>query len=178
MEIVSTVGAILFIFHATLQSKLVCVFHSYRDFVFFGLGSNFVECIIFMLCDIWGGCWLHYWKSRAPSPTFPSLHLHHSSFSNPSVALPTSQSILQPFCCFTYVTTHSPTLLSLLLRHRLFTWRAAHGLLHYANNGIVSTLLPYSTISSANVNRRYCSILTLPMKTGLYSNGFFIFVVE
>ena len=65
--------------------------------------------------------WVH-------SPTFPSLHLHHSSFSNPSVALPTSQLILQPFRCFTYVAAHSPTLLSLLLRHRLFTyvtWRAA-----------------------------------------------------
>ena len=35
---------------------------------------------------------------------------------------PTSQLILQPFCCFTYVTAHSPTLLSLLLRHRLFTY--------------------------------------------------------
>ena len=66
--------------------------------------------------------------SRAHSPTFPSLHLRHSSFSNTSVALPTSQLILQPFCCFTNVTTHSPPLLSLLLRHRLFTfvtWRAA-----------------------------------------------------
>ena len=54
----------------------------------------------------------------------------HSSFSNPSVALPTSQLILQPFHCFTYVIAHSPTLLSLLLRHKLFayvTWRAAHG---------------------------------------------------
>ena len=41
----------------------------------------------------------------AHSPTIPLLHLHHSSFSNPS--------------------------LSLLLRHRLFTyvtWRAAHGI--------------------------------------------------
>ena len=60
--------------------------------------------------------------SRAHSPTFPSLHLRHSSFSNPSVALPTSQLILQPFRCFTCVTAHSPTLLSLLLRHRLFTY--------------------------------------------------------
>ena len=67
--------------------------------------------------------------SSAHSPTFPSLLLHHNSFSNPSVALPTSQLILQPFRCFTYVTAHSPTHLSLLLRHRLFTyvtWRAAH----------------------------------------------------
>ena len=61
---------------------------------------------------------------------FPSLHLRHSSFSKPSVALPMSQLILQSFRCFTYVTAHSPTLLSLLLRHRSFiyvTWRAAHG---------------------------------------------------
>ena len=68
-------------------------------------------------------------KFSAHSPTFPSLHLSHSSFSNPSVALPTPLLILQPFRCITYVTAHSPTLLSLLLRHRLFTyvaWRAAH----------------------------------------------------
>ena len=65
--------------------------------------------------------------SSAHFPTFPSLHLRDRSLSNPSVALPTSQFILQPFRCFTYVTAHSPTLLSLLLRHRLFTWRTAHG---------------------------------------------------
>ena len=69
-------------------------------------------------------------KCSAHSPSFTLLHLRHSSFSNPSVALHTSQLILQPFRCFTYVTAHSPTLLS-LLRHRIFTcvtWRAAHGL--------------------------------------------------
>ena len=81
--------------------------------------------------------------SRAHSPTFPSLHLRHSSFPNPSVASPTSQLILQPFRCFTYVTAHSPTLLSLLLRHRLFTyvtWRAAHGsetISYKSCNGII-----------------------------------------
>ena len=70
--------------------------------------------------------------SQAHFPTFPSLHLRHNSFSNTSVALPTSQLILQPFRHFTYVTAHSPTLLSLLLRHRFFTyvtWRAAHDML-------------------------------------------------
>ena len=64
------------------------------------------------------------------SPTLPLLYLCHSSFSNLSVTSPTSQLILQPFRCFTYVTAHSSTLLSLLLRHKLFTyftWRAAHG---------------------------------------------------
>ena len=47
------------------------------------------------------------------------------SFSNLPV---TSQLIPQPFRCFTYATDHSRTLLSLLLRHRIFTyvtWRAA-----------------------------------------------------
>ena len=43
------------------------------------------------------------------------------SFSNLPVTSPTSQLILQPFRCFTYVTVHSPTLLLLLLRHKLFT---------------------------------------------------------
>ena len=46
----------------------------------------------------------------------------------PSLVLRHS-SFSQPFRCFTYVTAHSPTLLSLLLRHRIFTyvtWRAAH----------------------------------------------------
>ena len=57
----------------------------------------------------------------AHSPTLHSLHLHHSSFSNPSVALPTSQHILQPFRSFTYVTAHSPTLPSLYLHHRSFS---------------------------------------------------------
>ena len=59
--------------------------------------------------------------SSADSPSFSSLYLRHSSFSNPSVALPTSQLILQPFRCFTYVTAYSPTLLSLLQRHSSFS---------------------------------------------------------
>ena len=46
----------------------------------------------------------------AHSTTFPLLYLRHSSFSDPSVALPTSQLILQPFRRFTYVTAHFPTL--------------------------------------------------------------------
>ena len=72
-----------------------------------------------------------YVTAHSDSPSFPSLHLRHSSFSNPSVALPTSQLILQLFRCFTNATAHSPTLLSPLLRHRIFTyvtWRAAHDL--------------------------------------------------
>ena len=60
-----------------------------------------------------------YSHSRAHSPNFPSLHLRHNTFSNPSVVLPTSQLILEPFRCFTYVTVHSPILLLLLLHHKL-----------------------------------------------------------
>ena len=44
-----------------------------------------------------------------------------SSFSKPSVASPTSQLILQPSRCFTYVTDHPPTLPSLHLRRRSFS---------------------------------------------------------
>ena len=40
-------------------------------------------------------------------PTLPSLYLRHSSFSNPSIASPTSQFILQPFFRFSYVTSSS-----------------------------------------------------------------------
>ena len=59
--------------------------------------------------------------NSAHSPTFLSLYLHHNSFSNPSVALPTSEIILQPFRCFTYITAHSPTLPLLHLRHSTFS---------------------------------------------------------
>ena len=37
------------------------------------------------------------------------LYLRHSSFFNPTVASPTSQLILQPFSCFSYVTDSSLT---------------------------------------------------------------------
>ena len=43
------------------------------------------------------------------SPTLPSLYLCHSSFSNPTVASPTSQPILQSYFCFSYITGFSLT---------------------------------------------------------------------
>ena len=46
-------------------------------------------------------------------PTLTSLHLHHKL-------------ILQPFCCFTYVTAHSTALPLLHLHHRHFTYVTAH----------------------------------------------------
>ena len=49
--------------------------------------------------------------------------------------------VLQAFRRFTHVTAHSPNLLSLLLRHRIFTyitWRAAHGWLRLLRRHIKS----------------------------------------
>ena len=51
----------------------------------------------------------HFTYATAQSPTLPPLHLRHSSFYNPSAASLTSQVILQPFRCFTYVTGTSRT---------------------------------------------------------------------
>ena len=75
--------------------------------------------------------------SSAHSPSIQSLHLRLSSFSfsQLSVASPTSQLILptlpllhlrhssfsQPFRCFTYITAHSQTLPSLHLSHHSFS---------------------------------------------------------
>ena len=56
------------------------------------------------------------------------LEKQQSSFSKFPVTSPTSQLILQPFRHFIYVTPHSQTLISLLVRQRLFSyviWRAA-----------------------------------------------------
>ena len=65
----------------------------------------------------------HFTYATTHSPTLPSLYLCHSSFSNSSVASPTSQFILQPFFRFSYVTSsaHSPTFPSLRIRHNSFS---------------------------------------------------------
>ena len=47
----------------------------------------------------------HFSYVTTHSPTLPSLYVRHTSFSNPSVASPTSQLILQPFFRFSYVTS-------------------------------------------------------------------------
>ena len=49
----------------------------------------------------------HFTYVTAHSPTLPSLYLRQNSFSNPSVASPRSQLILQPFFRFSYVTGFS-----------------------------------------------------------------------
>ena len=52
---------------------------------------------------------------------YRDIDIQQSSFSNLSITSPTSQIILQPFCHFTYITVHSPTLLLLHLRHSSFS---------------------------------------------------------
>ena len=102
---------------------------------------------------------IHFTYVTAHSPTFPSLHLRHSSIYNPSVALPMSQLILQPFRCFTYVTAHSPTLLSLPLCHRFFTyviWRAAH--VHYISRTEHSLISCHCTMSRETKKRRFITL--------------------
>ena len=49
----------------------------------------------------------HFTYVTAHSPTLPSLYLRPNSFSNTSVASPTSQLILQPFFRLSYVTGFS-----------------------------------------------------------------------
>ena len=49
----------------------------------------------------------HFTYITTHSPTLPLLYLHHSSFSNTSIASPTSQFILQPFFRFSYITSYS-----------------------------------------------------------------------
>ena len=90
--------------------------------------------------------------SSAHFPTYPSLHLRHSSFFNRSVALPTSQLTLQLFRCFTNITVHSLTLISLLLRHKLilqhfrhFTYVTTH------SPTLLSLYLRHSSFSNSSV---------------------------
>ena len=85
---------------------------------------------------------LYLRHSRAHSPTCPSLRLRYNSFSNPSVALSTSQLILQHFCCFTYVIAHSPTFFRFsYVTGSYVTWRAKHDKCKYNSIAYLNILL-------------------------------------
>ena len=81
--------------------------------------TSFIMCCSLILLILQP--FLRFTYVTAHSPTLPSLYPRHSSFSNPSVASPTSQLILQSFRRFTYVTAHSSTFPSLHLRHSSFS---------------------------------------------------------
>ena len=93
----------------------------------------------------------------------------HSSFSNASLALPTSQLILQPFRCFTYVTFHSPNpsfpspasqalhLIHLILQHfRHFTYVTAH------SPTLPSLYLRHSSFSNPSVASQTSQFILQP----------------
>ena len=92
-----------------------------------------------------------YVTAHSHSPTLTLLHLRHSSFSNPSIASPTSQLvlILKAFRHFTYVTTHSPTLLSLYLRHRSFSNPSVAS---PTSQFILQPFFPFSYDTSSSLN--------------------------
>ena len=103
------------------------------------------------------------------SPTLTWLHLHYSLFSNPSIALPTSQLILQSFRCFTYVIGTSPTSHLILQPFRRLTYVTAHSLTlpslylrhsSFSNPSVASptsqfilqSLFPFSYLKSFSLN--------------------------
>ena len=83
--------------------------------------GEWAELIVIVIAELILQPFHHFTYITAHSPTLLSLYLCHSSFLNPSIALPTSQLIVQPFCRFTYITAHSPTLPSLYLHHNSFS---------------------------------------------------------
>ena len=83
------------------------------------------------------------------SPTLPLLLLRHSSFSNPSVALPTSQSSFSNLSQFTYVTTHSLTLPSLYPCHSSFS---NSSLASRTSKFILQPFFRFSYVTSSSLN--------------------------
>ena len=106
-----------------------------------------------------------------------SLENELCSFSKLFVASPTSQLILQPFPRCTYATahspalpllhlrhTHSPTLLSLLLRHRLFTCVTCRA--HYPS--FPSLHLRHSSFSNPSVALPKSQLFLQPIRCFIY----------
>ena len=95
----------------------------------------------------------HFTYITAHSPTLLLLYLHHSSFSNPSVASPTSQFILQPFFGFPYVKSSSLNSSGEphMIRKRkewLSRWRE-----EYVGNVPISPLgTPFSSVHSSTLS--------------------------
>ena len=109
-----------------------------------------------------------YSHRKAHSPSFPSLHLRHNS-SNPSVALPTSQFILQPFRCFhlCHSSFSNPSFASP-------TSQALH-LIHLASRPLAA-VLPKGR-STANSGTKFAVLLgtnrcgSFPLLSACYTNS-------
>ena len=114
--------------------------------------------------------------SSAHSPTLPSLYVRHSSFSNPSVASPTSQLIVQPFFCFSYLTEFSgnelrsfsklsvasPTSQLILQPFRRFTYVTAH------SPTLPSLHLRHSSFSNPSVALPTSQLILQPFRCFTY----------
>ena len=72
-----------------------------------GKVGEWAELIVIVIAELILQLFRHFTYVTTHSPTLPSPYLRHSSFSNPSVASPMSQFILQPFFLFSYVTNSS-----------------------------------------------------------------------
>ena len=72
-----------------------------------GKAGEWAELIVIVIAELILQTFRHFTYVTTHSPTLPSLYLRQSSFSNPSVAPPTSQFILQPFFRFSYDTSSS-----------------------------------------------------------------------
>ena len=85
------------------------------------------------------------------------------SFSNPYIALPTSQLILQPFRRFTYVTAHSTALPLLHLRHRHFTYVTAR------SPNLPPLYLHHSSFSNPSVASPTSQLILQPFRRFFYA---------
>ena len=88
---------------ATSFGKNFAIFRPSSVVDHIGVDVRFDVCVVLQ-------AFRRFTYATAHSPTLPSLYLRHSSFTSSSVALPTSQLILQPFIHFSYVTGSSLTL--------------------------------------------------------------------
>ena len=113
-----------------LESEL---WYWWRD----GKVGEWAELEVIVIAELILQPFSHFTYVTIHSPTLPSLYLRRSSFSNPSVASPTSQFILQPFFRFSYVTSSSlcsfsnlsvtsPTSQLILQPFIRFTYATAH----------------------------------------------------
>ena len=90
-----------------------------------GKVGEWAELIVIVIAELILQTYRHFTYVTTHSPTLASLYLRHTSFSNHSVASPTSQFILQLFFRFSYVTSSSlnspgePPMLR--LRHKSFS---------------------------------------------------------
>ena len=71
--------------------------------------GEWAELIVIVIAELILQAFHRFTYITVHSPTLLSLYLRHRSFSNPPIASPTSQFIIQPFFRFSFVTGSSLT---------------------------------------------------------------------